>query len=215
MLGAAVALAAQGQLAQAAELAEQARALGGDVRLAQCLQRVSAMANWNGGNDASGQGLACHRIGPLESGGRIAVIVTARRDINGVLVDKISAAVDIGRVVNLDIARQQIEGGLVYGLGLAEIFSFLVLYLRDVGLVLDKRFARGVEVRAVQMPVIPDHMGREARAHEFLGIGGLAPLLEQRLTAVAVRTAAAARTAEMFAEKIIAGTFELKPLAAN
>ena len=26
---------------------------------------------------------------------------------------------DIGRIVNLDIARQQIEGGLVFGLGLA------------------------------------------------------------------------------------------------
>ena len=30
-----------------------------------------------------------------------------------------TAAVDIGRIVNLDIARQQIEGGLVYGLSLA------------------------------------------------------------------------------------------------
>jgi isoquinoline 1-oxidoreductase beta subunit len=27
--------------------------------------------------------------------------------------------VDIGRIVNLDIARQQIEGGLVFGMGLA------------------------------------------------------------------------------------------------
>ena len=34
-------------------------------------------------------------------------------------VDKISAAVDIGRIVNIDIARQQIEGGLIFGLGLA------------------------------------------------------------------------------------------------
>ncbi len=89
--------------------------IGSDVRLGQCLQRVSALAQWNGGSDSSGQGLACHRIGD----GCIAVIVTARRDINGVLVEKISASVDIGRVINLDIARQQIEGGLIYGLGLA------------------------------------------------------------------------------------------------
>ncbi|MEP7222422.1 MAG: molybdopterin cofactor-binding domain-containing protein [Novosphingobium sp.] len=92
--------------------------LGGDVRLATCLQRVSTLAQWNGGSDASGQGLACHRIGTIESGGRIAVIVTARRDTGGVRVEKISAAVDIGRIVNLDIARQQIEGGLIFGLGL-------------------------------------------------------------------------------------------------
>ena len=46
------------------------------------------------------------------------MIVTARRDEAGVRVEKISAVADIGRIVNLDIARQQIEGGLVFGLGL-------------------------------------------------------------------------------------------------
>ena len=89
--------------------------LGHDVRLAACLQRVAAIANWDGGADNSGQGLACHKIGD----GRIAVVATARRDDTGVRVDKISAIADIGRIVNLDIARQQIEGGLVFGLGLA------------------------------------------------------------------------------------------------
>jgi isoquinoline 1-oxidoreductase beta subunit len=34
-------------------------------------------------------------------------------------VERLSAAVDLGRVVNLDIARQQIEGGLVFGTSLA------------------------------------------------------------------------------------------------
>ena len=32
---------------------------------------------------------------------------------------KLTAVVDIGRIVNLDIARQQIEGGLLFGMGLA------------------------------------------------------------------------------------------------
>jgi isoquinoline 1-oxidoreductase beta subunit len=36
-----------------------------------------------------------------------------------VRVSKLAAAVDIGRVVNRDLALQQIEGGLVFGLGLA------------------------------------------------------------------------------------------------
>ncbi|PLK24425.1 molybdopterin cofactor-binding domain-containing protein [Novosphingobium sp. TH158] len=111
------------ELAHAAKrepLSYRMEMLGDDPRLAACLLRVSSLANWNGGNDASGQGLACHRIGSAEAGGRIAVIVTARRDAEGgVLVDRISAAVDIGRVINRDIARQQLEGGLIYGLGLA------------------------------------------------------------------------------------------------
>ena len=88
--------------------------LGNDLRLAECLQRAASLAEWGGGNDQSGQGLACHRIGE----GRIAVIATAVRDAAGVRVEKISAVADIGRIVNLDLARQQIEGGLVFGLGL-------------------------------------------------------------------------------------------------
>ncbi len=93
--------------------------LGDDLRLAQCLQRVAGLATWGGGGDGSGQGLACHRIGEGDSAGRIAVIATARRDERGVRVDKIAAVADIGRIVNVDIARQQIEGGLVFGIGLA------------------------------------------------------------------------------------------------
>ena len=93
--------------------------LGNDARMVSCLQRVARLAQWNGGLDQSGQGLACHRIGDAESGGRIACIATARRDEGGIRVTKLSAAVDIGRIVNLDIARQQIEGGLVFGLSLA------------------------------------------------------------------------------------------------
>ena len=89
--------------------------LGHDLRLANCLQRAATLAEWGGGIDSSGQGLACHIIGA----GRIAVIATARRDETGVRVDKLTAVADIGRIVNLDIARQQIEGGLVFGLGLA------------------------------------------------------------------------------------------------
>lgn len=110
------------ELAHAAKreaLSYRMEMLGGDPRLAACLLRVSSLANWNGGHDASGQGLACHRIGG-EQGGRIAVIVTARKNPEGgVVLDRISAAVDVGRVINRDIALQQIEGGLVYGFGLA------------------------------------------------------------------------------------------------
>ncbi|MBU6266326.1 MAG: molybdopterin-dependent oxidoreductase [Sphingomonadales bacterium] len=93
--------------------------LGHDARLVQCLQRVSALAGWNGGRDGSGQGVACHRIGSVADGGCIAAVAIARRDENGVRVDKVSAVADLGRIVNVDIARQQIEGGLVFGIGLA------------------------------------------------------------------------------------------------
>lgn len=98
--------------------------IGGDLRLAECLQRVAELSGWDGGADNSGQGLACHVIGDAGGGtdgggGRIAVVASAHRDDTGVRVERISAVVDIGRIINLDIARQQIEGGIVFGLGLA------------------------------------------------------------------------------------------------
>jgi isoquinoline 1-oxidoreductase beta subunit len=93
--------------------------LGSDVRLATCLQRAASLAEWDGGTDQSGQGLACYRIGDAATGARIACVATARRGEGGLRVTRLSAAVDIGRIVNLDIARQQIEGGLLFGLGIA------------------------------------------------------------------------------------------------
>lgn len=89
--------------------------LGNTPRMAECLQRVGTLAQWDGGADQSGQGLACHGI----AGGYIAAIASARRDSGGVKVEKLTAVADIGRIVNVDIARQQIEGGLLFGLGLA------------------------------------------------------------------------------------------------
>jgi len=93
--------------------------LGNDVRLAACLQRAAQLAGWDGGVNQSGQGLACARIGEGPEAGRIACVATARQGEGGVRVTRLSAAVDIGRVINHDIARQQIEGGLVFGIGIA------------------------------------------------------------------------------------------------
>ena len=93
--------------------------LGNDVRLAACLQRAAQLAGWDGGVDQSGQGLAVARIGEVPDAPRIACVATARQGEGGVRVIQLSAAVDIGRIVNHDIARQQIEGGLVFGIGIA------------------------------------------------------------------------------------------------
>jgi isoquinoline 1-oxidoreductase beta subunit len=96
--------------------------LGEDPRLAECLQRAARLAQWDGGVGQSGNGIACWRIGDPASSGpvaRIACVATARAGEGGVRVSKLSATVDLGRVVNLDIARQQIEGGLIFGTSLA------------------------------------------------------------------------------------------------
>ena len=97
--------------------------LGHDPRLVACLQRAAALAAWDGGARGTGQGIACHvmRLGDDEDAptGRIAVVATASVGEGGLKISKISAALDIGRVVNRDLALQQVEGGLLFGLGLA------------------------------------------------------------------------------------------------
>jgi isoquinoline 1-oxidoreductase subunit beta len=90
--------------------------LGGNPRLAMCLTKVTALAGWDGGGDGSRMGIACHSM----LGAHIAVIAEASiSDDQRVIVQKLSAAVDVGRVVNPDITRQQIEGGLMFGLAAA------------------------------------------------------------------------------------------------
>ena len=97
--------------------------LGQDVLLADCLQRAARLADWDGGAPGTGQGIACHKMDlDLDSGGpsgRIAVVARAVPAEGGIAVSRLWACVDIGRVVNRDIALQQIEGGLLYGMALA------------------------------------------------------------------------------------------------
>lgn len=93
--------------------------LARDPQLAAVLQRAATLAQWDGGQPGSGQGLACCRMETMGRSGRIAVVATARRDGAAIRVERLTAVADLGRIVNADIARQQIEGGLVFGLGLA------------------------------------------------------------------------------------------------
>ncbi len=93
--------------------------LGRDAPMVDVLQRAARLAQWDGGVRGSGQGLACHRMDAGGATGRIAVIAQASAGEGGVRVRQIFAAVNIGRIVNRDIALQQIEGGLVFGLGTA------------------------------------------------------------------------------------------------
>ncbi|WP_353203853.1 molybdopterin cofactor-binding domain-containing protein [Sphingomonas sp.] len=90
--------------------------LGGDARLARCLSTVASLGGWEGGVAGSGQGIACHSF----RGSHIAVLVEAHvGEGQAVSVDRIVAAVDCGRHVNPDIVKQQIEGGLLFGMAAA------------------------------------------------------------------------------------------------
>jgi isoquinoline 1-oxidoreductase beta subunit len=93
--------------------------LGGDALLVDCLQRAARLGEWDGGAPGTGQGIACHKMQIGTATGRIAIVARAGTGEHGLGVSEIAAAVNIGRVVNRDIALQQIEGGIVFALGLA------------------------------------------------------------------------------------------------
>ncbi|WP_327785514.1 xanthine dehydrogenase family protein molybdopterin-binding subunit [Sphingomonas changnyeongensis] len=89
--------------------------LGQSPRLARCLATAATLAGWQGGAAGTGQGLACHSA----FGSHVAVIAEARVEGRRVRIDRLSAVVDAGRIINPDIARQQVEGALLFGMAQA------------------------------------------------------------------------------------------------
>ena len=89
--------------------------LGDAPLLARCLLTATSLGGWEGGLAGSAQGLACHMM----RGSHIALMATARQSDKGLQVEQLVAVVDAGRLVNPAIARQQVEGGLIFGLAAA------------------------------------------------------------------------------------------------
>ncbi len=89
--------------------------LGDAPLLARCLLTATSLGGWEGGLAGTTQGLACHSM----RGSHIALMATARQSERGLQVEQLVAVVDAGRLVNPAIARQQVEGGLIFGLAAA------------------------------------------------------------------------------------------------
>ncbi|SKB38382.1 xanthine dehydrogenase family protein molybdopterin-binding subunit [Sphingopyxis flava] len=89
--------------------------LGDAPLLARCLLTAATLGGWEGGIPGSAQGLACHAM----RGSYIALLATARQSDKGIQVEQLVAVVEAGRLVNPAIARQQVEGGLIFGLAAA------------------------------------------------------------------------------------------------
>ena len=89
--------------------------LGAEPRLARCLSTVAAMGGWQGGEIGTGQGIAVHAA----YGSFIAVLAEAHAEGGRVRCDRLVAVADVGRMIHPDIVRQQIEGGLIFGLAAA------------------------------------------------------------------------------------------------
>jgi isoquinoline 1-oxidoreductase beta subunit len=90
--------------------------LGQNPRLANVLTMATALGGWDGGPTGSGMGLAALSA----FGSHIATLVEVEIAADQrVRVLRAVCAVDCGRVVNPDLVRQQIEGGLIHGIAAA------------------------------------------------------------------------------------------------
>lgn len=97
-------------------LAFRVAMLGGNVRLAKAIMTAAAIGQWDGGGPGSTMGLACASA----FGSHIGLLAQARFDDGQrIVVDRLVAAVDCGRVINPGLVRQQIEGGFLSALALA------------------------------------------------------------------------------------------------
>lgn len=90
--------------------------LGDNPRLARCLTTAATLGGWDGGVKGSSMGIACHSAFGSHIAALVEVEVTAEQNVR---VLRAVCAVDCGRAVNPDLVRQQIEGGLVFGIAAA------------------------------------------------------------------------------------------------
>ncbi len=100
------------ELAAAAKLdplSFRLRMMEGSPRHARVLKAVAAHADFGG---SGAQGIALHE----SFGSIVAMVVEVEAAEGGVKVSRVTAAVDCGTVVNPDIVRAQIEGGIIFGL---------------------------------------------------------------------------------------------------
>jgi len=90
--------------------------LGDNPRLARVLSTATAIGGWDGGAAGGGMGIACHAAYGSYVATLVEIELTREQRIR---VLRAVCAVDCGRIVNPEIVKQQIEGGLIHGIACA------------------------------------------------------------------------------------------------
>jgi len=79
---------------------------------------ATAIGGWDGGGPGSSMGLACASL----YGSHIALLAEATVGADQTIkVSRLVAAIDAGRIVNPNLVRQQVEGGLLAALAAAVV----------------------------------------------------------------------------------------------
>jgi isoquinoline 1-oxidoreductase len=119
-----------------------------DPRLRAVLQRGAEVFGWGKHKATAGRGFGFG--GGFEKGGYVSTFaeVSADKDLKRVKVERVVIAFECGAIVNPDCLRNQVEGGLIQGLGGA---LFEQLQFAD-GKLMNGRFSRYRVPRFTDMP---------------------------------------------------------------
>ena len=90
--------------------------LGDNPRLARALNTATTIGGWDGGIPGSGMGLAAHSAFGSHAATLVEIEISAEQRVR---VLRAVCAVDCGRIVNPEVVKQQIEGGIVHGISAA------------------------------------------------------------------------------------------------
>ncbi|HEU4704384.1 MAG TPA: molybdopterin cofactor-binding domain-containing protein, partial [Sphingomicrobium sp.] len=153
--------------------------LGQSPRLARCIQAAAAAGGWDGGARGSSQGLAAVSA----FGSHIGLLADATIGADQAIeVHRLVAAVDCGRIVNPALVRQQVESGLIHGLGLAAVrepeWAAGMPRSRPLGAIGLPRIARTPDIRVELIPSAAAPGGVSG-----LGVAALAPAVANAIHA--------------------------------
>ncbi len=104
------------RLAGLEPLSFRMRMLADHPRQARALATATAIGGWDGGPPGSSMGLAAHSAFGSHIATMVEIEIGADQRIR---VLRVVCAVDCGRIVNPDLVRQQIEGGIIHGMSAA------------------------------------------------------------------------------------------------
>jgi isoquinoline 1-oxidoreductase beta subunit len=152
--------------------------LGGAPRLAQAISTAAAIGGWDGGGPGSSMGLACGSLFGAHVGLLAEATIGADQSIK---VSRLVAAVDVGRIVNPNLVRQQVEGSLLAALAAALIPAPEYIAGMPRAVPMRRGYERLVDVPKVEVEIIQSD--QDPGGVSGLGMAVLAPAVANAIAA--------------------------------
>ncbi|MBO9406201.1 xanthine dehydrogenase family protein molybdopterin-binding subunit [Shimia sp. R9_1] len=154
---------------------------GDAARKAAVLKLAAEKAGWGNAPAGRTQGIAVHK----SFGSYVAEVVEiSGNNDDGIVIEKVTAAVDCGIAVNPDTVRAQIEGGIGYGIGHAMRDQITL----DGGAVEQSNFPDYEPLRISDIKAIETHIIASAEAPTGIGEPGTPPSAPALANAIAALT---------------------------